>query len=75
MNVQHMCLCHTVPILTKASVNTGSDRVTVCLEPAATGEITIDSPETWPCKVRYLHVCVVLSLPAIMRRRKNSGFT
>lgn len=53
-------LGHPVPMLTKASVNKGSESVTVCLEPAATWEITIDSPETRPCKVHYLYVCVVL---------------
>lgn len=71
--VQYMALGHTVPMLTKASVNTGSDGVTVCLEPAAAWEITIDRPEMRPCKVHYLYVCVVLSLLAIMRRRTELG--
>ncbi len=62
-------------MLTKVSVNTGSDSVTVCLEPAAAREITTDSPETRPCKIHYVYVCVVLSLSAIMRRRKELGFT
>lgn len=75
-SVQCMGSGLSVPTLTKASVNTGSDGVTVCLEPAAAWELTIDSPETGPCKVHYLYVCVVLSpLPAIMRRRKELRFT
>lgn len=60
-------------MLTKASVSTGSDGVTVCLEPAAAWEITIDSSERQrPCKVHYLYVCVVLSCSQIMRRREGT---
>lgn len=69
--VHYIGLDHDVPMLTNASVNKGSDSASVCLEPAVTWEITIDSPETQPCKVHYLYVCVVLSALAIMRRRKE----
>ena len=65
-------LSPTVPMLTKASVNKGSDSVTLCLEPAATWEITIDSPETRPHKVHYLYVCVVL-IPAGNNEKKEEG--
>lgn len=74
ISAQYIGLGHTVPMQTKVSVNTGSDSVTVCLEPAAAWEITIDSPEKRPCKIHYVYVCVVLALLAIMRRRKEPVF-
>ena len=62
-SVHLMVLGHFVPtLLTKAGVNTGSDGVTVCLEPAAAGEITIDSPETRP--VRFIICMFVLFYPS-----------
>lgn len=73
-SVQYIGLGHTVPMLTNASVNTSSDSVTVCLEPAAAWEKTIDRPETRPCTLHYLYVCVVLSLLAIMRTKKELRF-
>lgn len=68
-----MGLGQTVPMLTKGNIKTGSDSVTVCLEPAVAWETTIHSPETRPCRVHYLYVCVVLALLAIMRSRKELG--
>lgn len=73
-SIQYIGLGHTVPMLTKASVNTGSDGVTECLEPAAAWEITIDSPEARPCKVHYLNVCVVLSLLANKEKEEGTWF-
>ena len=72
-DVQYLGLGHAVPMLTKASVNKGSDGVTVCLEPAATWEITIDSPETRPRKVHYLCVCVVFIPAGNNEKEEGSG--